>query len=87
MLENPVLEQQARSNTKEQFALGDFRKAMMGAVVAGLDSYQGMAKQVLSDERVREGFAGVLLDIVYEAFQGQPASGGAEATTGHGAPK
>ncbi|HZG68935.1 MAG TPA: hypothetical protein VEZ12_19520 [Herpetosiphonaceae bacterium] len=39
MLENPVLEQQARSNTKEQFALGDFRKAMMGAVVAGLDSY------------------------------------------------
>ncbi|HZG68936.1 MAG TPA: hypothetical protein VEZ12_19525 [Herpetosiphonaceae bacterium] len=28
-----------------------------------------MAKQVLSDERVREGFAGRLLDIVYEAFQ------------------
>ena len=36
MLENPVLDQQARSNTKEQFALGDFRKAMMGAVVAGV---------------------------------------------------
>jgi len=44
---------------------------MMGAVVAGLDSYQGMAKQVLSNEHVREGFAGVLLDIVYEAFQAQ----------------
>ena len=71
LLENPVLEQQAKTNTKEQFALGDFRKAMMGAIISGLENYQSMAEQVLGNERIREGFASVLLDIVYEAFQGQ----------------
>ncbi len=70
MLENHVLRQQAASNTKEQFALGDFRKAMMSAVVTGMGNYQSMGKQVLSNERVREGFADVLLDIVYEALRG-----------------
>lgn len=71
MLENPVLEQQARTNSKEQFALGDFRPAMMTAVVGGLDNYQSMAKQVLSNVQVREGLADVLLDLVYEAFRAQ----------------
>jgi type I restriction enzyme, R subunit len=77
MIENPTLRQQAASNTKEQFALGDFRKAMMNAVVAGMSNYQSMGKQVLSNERVREGFATVLLDIVYEALRSpnQPGTG------------
>jgi type I restriction enzyme R subunit len=72
MLENPALKQQAASNTKEQFALGDFRKAMMNAVVTGMSNYQSMGKQVLSNERVREGFASVVLDIVYEALRSTP---------------
>ncbi len=72
MLENPVLRQQAASNTKEQFALGDFRKALLQAVVKGMDNHQSMGKQVLSNEQVREGFAGVLLDIVYEALRADP---------------
>ena len=71
MLENPLLEQQAKHNSKEQFAMGDFRNALMEAVIGGLDSYQSMATQVLSDQRVREGFASVVLDIVYEALRGR----------------
>ena len=43
----------------------------MGALISGLENYQSMAEQVLGNERIREGFANVLLDIVYEAFQGQ----------------
>jgi len=69
MLENQTLEQQAQHNTKEQFALGDFRAAMMEAVADGLESYQSMAGQVLGNERVREGFAAVLLDVVYAALK------------------
>ena len=69
MLENPLLEQQAHSNSKEQFALGDFKPALIEAVIAGLDNYQGMAKQVLNNESAREGFAAVVLDLVYNAFQ------------------
>ncbi|MEN9936829.1 MAG: hypothetical protein RLZZ387_3408 [Chloroflexota bacterium] len=72
MLENAILEQQAQHNSKEQFALGDFHPAMMDAIVAGLDNYQSMAKQVLGNDRVREGFAAVLLDLVYEALRTQP---------------
>ena len=64
-----MLEQQAKHNSKAQFALGDFHDAMMDAVVGGLDSYQSMAKQVLNDQRIREGFASVVLDIVYEALR------------------
>ncbi len=71
MLENSVLLQQAASNNKEQFALGDFRKAMMTAVVSAMSNHQSMGKQVLSNERVREGFASVVLDIVYEALRAQ----------------
>ena len=69
MIANPVLAQQAEHNSKEQFALGDFRKIMLDTVVDGLESYQSMAGQVLSNERTREGFAIVLLDIVYAALR------------------
>jgi type I restriction enzyme, R subunit len=73
MLENPTLGEQAQHNTKEQFALGDFRTAMMEAVAEGLESYQSMAGQVLGNERIREGFATVLLDIVYTALKERQA--------------
>lgn len=69
MLENETLEKQAKSNTKDQFALGDFRKVMMDNVMEGLDSYTSMATQVLNEERIREGFANILLEMVYRGFQ------------------
>ncbi len=69
MLENETLEQQAASNTKEQFALGDFRNVMMDNVIEGLENYTSMASQVLNEEKVREGFANILLEMVYKGFQ------------------
>ncbi|HMQ05455.1 MAG TPA: DEAD/DEAH box helicase family protein [Pyrinomonadaceae bacterium] len=69
MLENETLEQQATNNSKEQFALGDFRNVMMDKVIEGLDSYTSMATQVLNEERIREGFANILLELVYKGFQ------------------
>lgn len=44
---------------------------MMETIVDGLENYQSMAGQVLSNERVRDGFAVVLLDIVYESLRAQ----------------
>jgi len=69
MLENDVLAQQAATNTKEQFALGDFNIAMMDAVIEGLDNYQSMASQVLGNEQVKKGFAALLLELVYRGFE------------------
>lgn len=74
MLENEVLAQQAATNSKEQFALGDFHDVMMDAVIEGLDNYQSMADQVLNNEQVQKGFATLLLDLVYQAFQKQPGN-------------
>lgn len=71
MLESDVLAQQAVTNSKEQFALGDFQNVMMDTIIEGLDNYQSMASQVLGNERVQRGFASLLLDLVYQAFQRQ----------------
>jgi type I restriction enzyme, R subunit len=69
MLENDILAQQAATNSKEQFALGDFQNVMMDAVIEGLDNYQSMAGQVLGNEQVQKGFAELLLELVYKGFE------------------
>jgi type I restriction enzyme R subunit len=74
MLENEVLAQQAATNSKEQFALGDFNTVLMDAVIEGLDNYQSMASQVLGDEKVKKGFGELLLELVYGTFQKQAKS-------------
>lgn len=71
MLESDTLAQQAATNTKEQFKLGDFDHVMMDAVIEGLDSYQSMASQVLASEKVKAGLAALLLDMVYKGFESQ----------------
>lgn len=73
MLENEVLAQQAATNSKEQFALGDFHDVMMDAVIEGLDNYQSMSNQVLNNEPMQNGFPSLLLDLIYQAFQEQPS--------------
>jgi len=78
MLESEVLAQQAKTNSKEQFALGDFHTIMMDAVIEGLDNYQSMASQVLGSERVKKGFADLLLELVYGTFQKQGKSSNPE---------
>ena len=77
MLEDPNLEKQAQHNSKAQFALGDFQKALTEAVIASLDNYQDKAKQVLGNETTRAGFSALVLDMVYEAFKTGGLGGGA----------
>jgi type I restriction enzyme R subunit len=73
LLENPVLAQQAATNTKEQFATGDFADAFLNSVVDGLGSYQSMADQVLRSEKTRQGFERLVLDLVYHGLRQQSA--------------
>jgi type I restriction enzyme R subunit len=67
MLESPILQEQARHNSKAQFALGDFQTELLNAVIASLDSYQDKAGQVLSNDKTRAAFSSILLDMVYDA--------------------
>ena len=69
LLENDVLAKQAATNSKEQFALGDFSGAFMDTVIEGLDRYQSMAEQVLTNDRTRKGFEQLVLDMVYRGFE------------------
>ena len=69
LLENAELAQQAASNSKEQFALGDFSKIFVDTVIEGLDNYQSMAEQVLNKEQTRKGFESMVLDLVYKGFE------------------
>lgn len=71
LLEKEQLAEQARSNTKEQFSLGRFARDLQDTVIEGLDNYKSMASQVLSNDKVRERFAALVLDIVYERFNQQ----------------
>jgi type I restriction enzyme R subunit len=62
MLENDKVMEQVNNNTKEQSMMGGFADAINSAVIESLDVHHGLATQVLGEERIREGFA----DIVYE---------------------
>ncbi len=74
MVENPVLQQQAQANTKEQFALGDFHDALKRETYATLASHRSMAKQVLANDDTRDRFAAILLDLVWDRLQEAAAS-------------
>ena len=68
MLQNPDLAQQAASNSKEQFAMGDYPKVFMDTLVDALDGYQGVVEQVLAQEGTRAGFERLVLELVYRGF-------------------
>ncbi|MGM9319399.1 type I restriction endonuclease subunit R [Deinococcus aquaticus] len=75
MLENPVLAKQAAASTKERFLHGDFRPAMMKAVIESMRSHKTMSDQVLDRLDVQEGLASILADLVYEGFKKQREEG------------
>jgi type I restriction enzyme R subunit len=73
LLESNVLIQQARNNTKEQFANSpDLSQAILEAVMDALGAHQTMSKQALDSEKVRAGLKDVLLGPaqLYEALRG-----------------
>ena len=69
MLENPALEKQAAASSKERFLHGDFRQAMLKAVIDSMKSHKTMSDQVLGRLDVQEGLVSILADMVYEGFR------------------
>lgn len=79
LLENPMLVQQAASNSKEQFANSpDLKNALLGAIMEALEAHQVMSTQALGSERVRDGLKDILLGPaqLYEALRARSAAGG-----------
>ena len=77
LLESEVLVQQARSNTKEQFANSpDLTGEIMNAIIDAFSSYSSLSKQALDSEKVREGLKHVLLGParLYEALRENTAA-------------
>ena len=62
LLESETLVQQARNNTKEQFATSpDLSTALMSAIIDAFAAHNAMSKQALDSERVRRGLQDILL--------------------------
>ena len=75
MMENPVLEQQAAANSKENFSHGDFKNEATRAMINTTSVYSNMTSQVLGRKEVMEGFTSILLDLVYEGFRKRRETG------------
>jgi len=67
--ENDTVMDQLHNNSKEQALLGDFKEVLNDAVINSLDISQDMATQVLSKENIRNGFAKLLLDMIYSELE------------------
>jgi len=65
VMENEQVAQQLRSNSKEQAMLGDFPVAVVDAIVGSMDIHENMAKQALSEEKIKESFSKIILDMIY----------------------
>ena len=46
--------------------MGDFPVAMTDAIIGSMDARKNMATQVLSEDKVRDGFARLLLNMTYK---------------------
>lgn len=69
VMENEKVVSQFMINSKEQAMLGDYPVALMEAVALSMDVHKNMATQVLSADKVREGFARLVLDMIYRDIQ------------------
>ncbi|MFN3191265.1 MAG: type I restriction endonuclease subunit R [Aureliella sp.] len=72
LLESDTLRQQAKSNSKEQFANSpDLSSEIMNAIMAALDAHTEMSSQALASEQVRDGIKQVLMgpSKLYEALR------------------
>jgi len=62
--ENEQVMQQVRNNTPEQAMLGDFPKAVEDAVMDSMGVHQLLAEKLLSNKKIQEEFAKLLLQIL-----------------------
>ncbi|MCD0458007.1 hypothetical protein [Roseiconus lacunae] len=72
LLESEPLQQQARNNTKEQFANSpDLKTEILTAVTQALDAHTDMSTQALNSQSVQEGLRDILIgpSKLYEALR------------------
>lgn len=73
LMESEALAEQARNNSEQQFAMGDFKDIMTDAIIDSQDGHNAIAGQLLKDERVFTAMLGMLAKQVYRAFERQRA--------------
>lgn len=65
LCESETLKQQAKANSKEQFANSpDLRDAILNAIISAYDAHTSLSKQALNSESVRDGMKDILLGQV-----------------------
>ena len=74
--ENETLQEQAKSHSKDDFRLGGFEKAIMDAIIGNMDSNKLMTKKILNDEKARNSFSEVMLQVVYDGLRGKTSNTG-----------
>lgn len=79
LLESKTLQQQASSNSKEQFANSpDLNTELVAAIMDALEAHESMSSQALDSEEVRTGLKEILLGPakLYELLRGELHGGG-----------
>ena len=69
LMTNESLAEQAKNNSEEQFAMGDFKEAFMDVVIDAKDASNSIADQLLKDPRVFGVMQGMLAKMVWQQFQ------------------
>jgi type I restriction enzyme, R subunit len=86
LMENDDLALQAANNSKDQFAQGDIKEAVVGAVIDHMDTNNDMANQVLNNPKTMDGFMRLMVDLVYEGFEKRRLTPPLPIPPIHGAP-
>ncbi len=73
VMENDSVMAQFKVNTPEQTMLGDFPSLVTDAIIESMDAHQGLATQVLSNDKIKKGFANLVLDMVYDHIKSKSA--------------
>ena len=77
LLESETLQQQAKNNTKEQFANSpDLKTELLNAIMGALDAHSVMSTQALNSPAVQTGMKDILLNDagLYETLRAQQVS-------------
>lgn len=74
LAENEKLAAQARNNSEEQFAMGDFKDAFTDIVIEAQDAHNNIAEQLLKDERIFGVMQKMVAKMVWKGFQQGPAA-------------
>lgn len=69
LLANETLAEQAKNNSEEQFAMGDFKDVLTGIVIDAQDAQNNIAEQLLKDERIFGVMQRMLAKVVWQKFQ------------------